>query len=343
MGGKTRGEEPASQLSEAELAVYQHAVTHGHLDPRSAPSDLSLDLNPAEMARACQSLVRLKLLNNHRNDVLTPVHPDLALMTLNQPLVEQIRERERAMEGNGRQLQRISDELARSSARARDAGSVRVVEDPVQVQKEIDAATLRCADELVMTQPSGRGSRYDFATFYPDGRSILKPGVSLRALCPHAARADLKLRSYVGKAAEHDGAVRTTSTVLEQIFIFDQHTAVIPLAPPQEDAAGAAIITHPAVVRFVYRNFDKLWSSALPFDHDDHTYDWASADIKISLLRLMASGLKDDAIASRLGLATRTCRRHMSQIMDELNVTSRFQAGVKIAKLDILSESETSA
>jgi DNA-binding CsgD family transcriptional regulator len=167
---------------------------------------------------------------------------------------------------------------------------------------------------------------------------MLKRGIPLRLLYQHTARANLGMRSYVADVDAHGGSIRTTSVAFERMFVFDKTTAFVPLDPPERGTPGAAVITHPAVVQFLHRGFERLWTSAIPFEYKDPQYDEVSGDIKISLLRLMASGMKDEAIANRLGMAPRTCRRHMSAIMAELDATSRFQAGVKIAQLGILSD-----
>jgi DNA-binding NarL/FixJ family response regulator len=46
-----------------------------------------------------------------------------------------------------------------------------------------------------------------------------------------------------------------------------------------------------------------------------------------AVLELMAEGLHDDAIARRAGISTTTVRRHITAVMERLNVTSRFAAG----------------
>ncbi|WP_245572375.1 hypothetical protein [Actinokineospora enzanensis] len=37
-----------------------------------------------------------------------------------------------------------------------------------------------------------------------------------------------------------------------------------------------------------------------------------------------------------MSVSVRTCRRHIAEIMSELSVTSRFQAGVRAAELGLL-------
>ena len=50
------------------------------------------------------------------------------------------------------------------------------------------------------------------------------------------------------------------------------------------------------------------------------------------IVGLLAEGLTDDAIARRLGLTRRTCRRRIRVLMERLGARSRFQAGALAAK-----------
>jgi len=52
-----------------------------------------------------------------------------------------------------------------------------------------------------------------------------------------------------------------------------------------------------------------------------------------SIVRLLATGAKDDAVARQLGLSVRTLRRGIAELMERLKATSRFQLGVRVAAL----------
>lgn len=54
-------------------------------------------------------------------------------------------------------------------------------------------------------------------------------------------------------------------------------------------------------------------------------------DIKLSIAKLLTEGHTDEVVARRMGMGVRTCRRHIAELMDELGVKSRFQAGVAAA------------
>lgn len=54
-----------------------------------------------------------------------------------------------------------------------------------------------------------------------------------------------------------------------------------------------------------------------------------------SVLAALGEGLKDEVAARRLQISVRTYRRHVAEIMERLETTSRFQAGVHSAALGL--------
>lgn len=216
-----------------------------------------------------------------------------------------------------------------------EGSEIRAISDPAAVKREVYAAIAACAEDLIVLRPGGPRTQQQFAL----DDEVLERGVTCRILYQHTARANLGLRPLAQKLARHGGEVRTSSAGFERMVILDRRIAFVPTGPPDGDVPGAAVVTNPAVVEFLCRGFERTWASAMSVEHAE--YDEASVDIKVTLLRLMASGLKDEAIAQRLGMAPRTCRRHMSAIMAELDVTSRFQAGIKIASMGVLTGADT--
>ncbi len=55
-----------------------------------------------------------------------------------------------------------------------------------------------------------------------------------------------------------------------------------------------------------------------------------------TILQMMAAGASDAAIARHLGVSQRTVERRIRAIMDQLNTTTRFQAGVLAARQNLL-------
>lgn len=54
------------------------------------------------------------------------------------------------------------------------------------------------------------------------------------------------------------------------------------------------------------------------------------------VLRLLADGLTDDAIARRIGVSVRTVRNDVAGAMTRLQARSRFQAGVRAVQLGLI-------
>jgi len=50
------------------------------------------------------------------------------------------------------------------------------------------------------------------------------------------------------------------------------------------------------------------------------------------LLTLLASGMKDEAIAHHLGWSYRTTRRRIADVLSKLRAETRFQAGLHAAR-----------
>lgn len=325
-----------TELSDAQIAVYRYAVRHGFVDQHAAIPGPGM--HAADVAKACEDLKRLRLLSCEESPAtLVPVHPEIARGLLNETLASQIRSAQRTIDANNRLLQQVADVLQEPAACAGSIEDVSVITDPEQARPQIDAIALHCEAEVVSAYAGAQTDAERLAKAADGDVVLLQRGVTRRMLYQHICRTSLGMRTVVKKLASHGGLVRTTSGGFEPMSIFDRKTAVVPFESADGRAAGTVVITHRAIVCYLYRSFERLWSSAVPFEDCDAVHDnRAATENRVLLLRLMASGLKDEAIAHRLGIATRTCRRHMSALMEELGATSRFQAGLQIAQLGIV-------
>ena len=90
------------------------------------------------------------------------------------------------------------------------------------------------------------------------------------------------------------------------------------------------LVRQPALVGALTLLFEAYWdqASALP-DLDARR---PRVDIRGSLLRQLAAGAKDEQIARTLGLSLRTVRRRVAELLIELGVDTRFQAGVEAVR-----------
>lgn len=97
------------------------------------------------------------------------------------------------------------------------------------------------------------------------------------------------------------------------------------------------VVREPSTVAYLCNIFDQTWDLASPFSAAaGQGLEEVAREIHETIIRLLAAGLKDEAIARRLGMSLRTARRHIADIMQELGAGSRFQAGVAAAARGLL-------
>ncbi|WKD36667.1 helix-turn-helix transcriptional regulator [Streptomyces xanthophaeus] len=113
------------------------------------------------------------------------------------------------------------------------------------------------------------------------------------------------------------------------LVLVDRRTCLLPPLPGNDEAGdGAALVFGDRLLhRAALPLFESLWARATPLGSPDGPI---TADQR-ELLGLLASGLKDETIARRLGVHVHTVRRRITRMLEELDADTRFQAGVQAA------------
>lgn len=119
------------------------------------------------------------------------------------------------------------------------------------------------------------------------------------------------------------------------LVLVDRRTCLLPPQPGSDEladgvdgAGGAALVFGDSLVhRAALPLFESLWARATPVGSPGSPL---VADQR-ELLGLLASGLKDETIARRLGVHVHTARRRITRMLEELGADTRFQAGVQAA------------
>jgi DNA-binding CsgD family transcriptional regulator len=106
----------------------------------------------------------------------------------------------------------------------------------------------------------------------------------------------------------------------------DEICVLLPLTPT---GTGGAMLVHAQPVASALRQyFELLWERAVPYGCAAAAPDSSLTGRQREILGLLAQGLTDNAIASRLRCSTKTVRREAAAISARLGATSRFAAGV---------------
>ena len=328
------GEESNCEEAEGDsVALYQLMVRQGVL--RLSDAAGLLDWSEERVAGAAELLRTYRLLVSLRGDSFGVATPRNAASRLLAPLDQKIESLEqealRLRSGLGR-YQRTYDEAIRGNEDRR--GFSRLVGFDA-INAELEAAAVRCEEEVLTVQPGGGRKAESLAAAWESTWPMLERGVQMRTIYQHSARFHSPTRRYVKQVMDHGGAVRTIDEGAERLIIFDREVAVI---PARSDRQIALLVHEPAVVEFLAGVFERYWSLATPFADRNRASEVKTllSDVRMTIIKLLAEGETDGAIARRMGVSVRTCRAHISKIYEEFGARSRCQLGVLIASSGIL-------
>ncbi|MFF9212414.1 MULTISPECIES: LuxR C-terminal-related transcriptional regulator [unclassified Streptomyces] len=330
-------------LGELAVTAYGVALDRGRFHDEEIAAALGEDVGRVEEAR--KALQDLHLLSpTVPGRPVVPLDPEIAEAQLISPL-------EVAIARRRREIGRVHQELRTLAAdyRARRGGPagdvpITVYDDVDEVRREIDRARYGCTSERMSLQSGGGRPPELLEADREHTVELLRRGVRVRILYQHTARTSLATRTYVQEVTRRGAEVRTVGELSERLIIYDRKVAFIPKEQNERRPPGAAVVSEPTVVGYLCRSFETVWQIGRPFEVDGQPaeYQQLAEEVRMSIIRLMALGLKDEVIARRLGMAARTCRRHISAIMEEMGAVSRFQAGLMMGRQGLLTDDDLS-
>jgi DNA-binding CsgD family transcriptional regulator len=109
----------------------------------------------------------------------------------------------------------------------------------------------------------------------------------------------------------------------------DDSVALLALSATGMD--GALLIRSPQLLAALRQWFELLWDDPATTAVGEPTAD-PLTPAQRQVLRLLSTGMNDEAVARASNASVRTVRRHITAILDILGVKSRFAAGAMAAK-----------
>jgi DNA-binding CsgD family transcriptional regulator len=155
---------------------------------------------------------------------------------------------------------------------------------------------------------------------------LADPGICVRELVSRPAELPR------AGTARGNTAVRVTWMELAEIVIIDASVAFVP-SIGAERSAEVAMVRQPLLLGQLEHSFNAAWIQADTGREPLAAHYMTEAELKQRIVLLLADGAKDEAVARCLGISVRTCRRHIAAILDQLDSSSRFQAGFRAAML----------
>ncbi|MBB1244967.1 helix-turn-helix transcriptional regulator [Streptomyces durbertensis] len=297
-----------------------------------------LDLQPEEADKSLQHLLQCRLIRRleHDSGRYEVVPPDQARTLL---LGAPVRSLNRLMQ----QVDTLRAEFAKlvpiyeaSLARRMSSQAVEIVPDLTTARDLISELSARCEKEVLTAQPGGARPREILEEAAQRTIELLERGVRMRTLYQYSAQFDNATLAFTERMAAKGAEVRAVPHMLNRVIVFDGEAALI---EHHEGSAGAVLVHDPSVVAFLAAVFEQHWLSAKPLllEYDREHVTSTSDKVKQEILRLFIQGEEDKVISRRLGMSTRTCQRHLSDIMRQIGARNRAHAGYLISERGLLT------
>lgn len=329
-------------LDDAVVTAYLWIASRGHFARGDVgPLAQRLGMTGDACRDVIESLWRRGLLSATNDPPgYLPVSPHAASAILLRPTESVLAETERDLLDRWRRVRRWRSDLTRLPTPAADR-LVESLDNAHAVRACLEDALGSAESEVLVSRPGGEGSVFGLAAAFGSASALqhemalLGRGVMLRAVYQHTARFHRPTQIHAAAAIAAGAQIRTLPSPPPPMIVIDRGSVFL---PHSERADAAVLIKESSAVAHLRASFEQAWSLGSAFRTGPVAARQASDDLKSSIVRMLASGLKDEVIARRLGLSVRSLRGHIAQIMGRLGADSRFQAGVHAAQADWLTE-----
>ncbi|MFD5565592.1 LuxR C-terminal-related transcriptional regulator [Kitasatospora griseola] len=308
----------AALPTESERRLYQRILDQGgRVDFREA-----VEQDPAGVLR----LLELGLLAHDGADQsLTAVNP----RTVGDRISADLRAEGTRMLLRAEEMPVLLEDLTHAydatPRRADRSSVVQHVDRTDRIRERVRQLENEAAEEVLALQPGGVFPGDHQADSLERVRCFLSGGAVLHTVYEPAALLDETTVRWAEAVTGWGGRFRTLSEPFSRMTIFDRRIAVVPASA---DNSSAAVVEDPAVVSFLVAAFERDWERA-------ERVRWRSADregesvvpVHEQVGRLLAQGLTQRSIATRLGLSERTVAGHISRLRELHDAETLFQLG----------------
>ncbi|WP_033346877.1 hypothetical protein [Kitasatospora aureofaciens] len=191
--------------------------------------------------------------------------------------------------------------------------------DATGIRGRISELHAACKVEFLAAQPGHCPADRLQKTLTHD-LALLARGCSTRILHQPATLDDPAALRQIALRTQQGAQARVLAEPYERVLVFDRAAAVIPAA---EDRSRAAIVTDPTTVAYLVAHLERDWARATPADRHLN----APHPTTVRIGRLLARGLTQRAVATRLGLSERTVAGHVSRLRDRYGAQTLFHLG----------------
>ncbi|MCX4819344.1 hypothetical protein OG883_05375 [Streptomyces sp. NBC_01142] len=317
-------------LGEAEERTYEAL-----LKERAAGAEelaCLLGLPRERLERALGHLVEHGLaLPAHEGGLPHPAAPAAAIRTLIHRRQAELHLRSAELERLRMSADRLAGRLMSGSPCAAEDG-IEVVTGPRAIAERAEYLLASAEREVAILDrpPYVKGRPGDGSSRTPglDIEALLERGVKVRAVLDRDGLAyPGRIHSLTG-LVERGLRARAAVAVPTKLIAVDRRITLLPPTDAADPTATALVIGDALLRNALVPLFETVWDRATPLGGSGAGRGALPKPQK-ELLGLLAAGLKDEAIARRLGVHVHTARRRISQLLETLGAETRFQAGAQ--------------
>lgn len=297
-----------------------------------------LGLSEDRVRRTLDELFRLALVRRSSDlaDAWLAVDPQIGLQALLHQQNAELERRRAEIAASQAGIAALVAERARAESSG-ESGVERLIGSDAVIAR-IEQCAVAARTQVLGITPGGARTARDLDAARRNDAQVLERGVALREIVQDACRHDAATAAHAQWLTHAGGEVRTAPTLPQRMLVIDLQVAFIPIFGGAA-GRGALQLTDPGLVRTVAALFESIWETAVPFGASAAPDRRGLTPREREVLKLLASGLTDEAVGGRLALSARTVRRIMNDLCERLDASSRFEAGIKAARAGWLDPS----
>ncbi|MDT0487411.1 MULTISPECIES: LuxR C-terminal-related transcriptional regulator [Streptomyces] len=321
-GGQTPAASPwaAVGVSAFDELLYQAILNQP--DAGAAGWALLTGASPGRVREACNRLLTLGLLQPPDSmGGLRAVDPRVAIRAL-------IRRRETESELLAATAEEMATAYEAGLLREEPSRLVEVASGEGAIAARLEEMYARAEHEVCLfdTPPylAPAGPQVDLQA------DLLSRGILSRGIYAATGLEDPKILSRAFRMVELGEQARVLPSVPLKLLVVDGCRALLPLTASAAGGYCAVVVWHSAVTEALQKLFELAWQQAAPLGQA--VDDGGLSESERTLTRLLAAGMKDEAVARHLGVSLRTLRRRVSELQERLGAASRFQLGMRASQ-----------
>lgn len=289
-----------------------------------------------QLDRLLPVLEKRRMIQPVDGDTWSVVPPDVAMPAF----AAQLEARARMVRGTTQALSRVYLRTRAADRTNASSGAV-LLGSLVDVAQALHQVTTTAQEWVLSSRVDSPLSRYLLDAPRPVSTTPFRgsngEALNVRLNVDPRLLPELNVLEIMTARAEAGDDVRLTSELPFTGAVNDQGLAMIDLGDDGGSPVGI-LLNRAAGSARVQASLEFAWRLGAPW----HPASTASSKSDVleprdrSIIRLMAGGVSDASIARQLGISSRTVERRVRVLLDRLNATTRFQAGVQAARQGLI-------